>query len=52
MLVIPAGGRAPTTYTVSGTDTLSDIATRFGVHWLDIATLNGIAGPNYVVWGG
>ncbi len=51
-LVIPAGGSAPTTYTVTGTDTLSDIATRFGVNWLDLATLNGIAGPNYVVWAG
>ena len=43
------GSRSSRTYTVSGTDTLSEIGSRFGVSWMDIATLNGITGPNYVV---
>ena len=37
---------------MTGTDTLSEIGTRFGVDWLRIAEANGIAGPNYFVRAG
>ena len=49
VLIIPAGGKGVRTYTVGGTDTLSDIGARFGVSWLTIASVNGIAGSNYYV---
>ena len=41
-----------TTYTVQKGDCLSSIANKFGVKWQDIATLNNIPGPNYVIYPG
>ena len=41
-----------TTYTVQRGDYLSKIASKFGVKWQDIATLNNIAGPKYIIYSG
>ena len=43
------GQAAPTTHTVTGTDTLTSIGARFGVDWLRIAAANGISGPQYFI---
>ena len=51
VLTIPATGGA-SSYTVTGTDTLSGIGVRFGVAWERIAEANGIAGPGYLVRAG
>jgi len=47
----PTGGgtTAAVTYTVTAADTLIGIGARFGVDWLQIATANGIAGPDYFI---
>lgn len=47
-------GKQPTyqTYTVQPGDYLSKIGAKFGVAWQDIANLNSIAGPNYVIYAG
>ena len=51
VLTIPATGGS-STYTVTGTDTLSGIGARFNIDWMRIAEANGIAGPNYLVRAG
>lgn len=47
-------GKQPTyqTYTVQPGDYLSKIGQKFGVKWQDIASLNGISGPNYIIYVG
>lgn len=55
-LVIPSVGAAnpvaaATTYTVQPGDTLSGIASRFGVSVVDLAEWNAIANPNLIVIG-
>lgn len=40
---------APTTYTVKSGDTLSKIGKALGVKWQDLAKLNGIRGPLYII---
>ncbi|MEI7924667.1 MAG: LysM peptidoglycan-binding domain-containing protein [Chloroflexota bacterium] len=51
VLTIPAAGGS-SSYTVTGTDTLSGIGARFNIDWMRIAEANGIAGPNYLVRAG
>ena len=51
VLTIPATGGS-STYTVTGTDTLSGIGARFNIDWMRIAEANGIAGPGYLVRAG
>lgn len=49
------GGSKPsgtTTYTVKSGDNLSKIGAQFGVSWQEIAKLNGIAGPKYIIYPG
>lgn len=41
-----------TYYTVKRGDTLSGIGSKYGVAWKDIAALNNIPGPNYVIYTG
>lgn len=41
-----------TYYTVKRGDTLSGIGSKYGVAWKDIATLNNIAGPKYIIYTG
>lgn len=41
-----------TTYIVVSGDNLSKIGSKFGVAWQDIASLNGIAGPKYIIYPG
>ena len=41
-----------TYYTVKRGDTLSGIGSKYGVVWKDIAALNNIPGPNYVIYTG
>ena len=41
-----------TTYTVVSGDNLSKIGAKYGVNWKDIATLNGISGPKYIIYPG
>lgn len=40
-----------TYYTVVAGDTLSGIASKFGVHYLDVAAMNGISNPNKIYAG-
>ncbi len=37
------------TVTVQPGDTLIGIGATVGIDWLEIATLNGIAGPDYII---
>ena len=41
-----------TYYTVKRGDTLSGIGSKYGVAWKDIAKLNNIAGPKYIIYTG
>lgn len=41
-----------TYYTVKRGDTLSGIGSKYGVAWKDIAALNNISGPNYIIYTG
>lgn len=41
-----------TYYTVKKGDTLSGIGSKYGVAWKDIAKLNNIAGPKYIIYTG
>lgn len=41
-----------TTYTVVSGDNLSKIGAKYGVAWQDIARVNGIAGPKYIIYPG
>lgn len=44
------GGKASTiTYTVVKGDTLSGIGKKYNVNWKDIASLNGVKGPLYII---
>lgn len=62
VLTIPAGPApgasagtgtgAARTYLVGEGETLSEIGSRVGVPWLEIAQANGITGPFYIVRGG
>ena len=40
------------TYIVKKGDTLSEIGEKVGVNWQKIASLNGISGPNYIIYPG
>lgn len=40
------------TYTVRPGDSLSAIGAKYGVRWQDIATLNGVKGPKYIIYAG
>lgn len=40
------------TYTVKSGDNLSKIASQFGMNWKDLAALNNIAGPKYLIYPG
>lgn len=40
------------TYTVQSGDTLSGIAAKLNVNWVDLAAINGIAGPAYIIYPG
>lgn len=59
-LKIPTGSSQPTpqpqpsyrTYTVKSGDSLSSIGAKYGVKWQDIATLNGVQGPKYIIYPG
>lgn len=41
-----------TYYTVKSGDTLSAIGSKYGVNWKDIANLNNIPGPKYIIYTG
>ena len=41
-----------TTYVVQSGDCLSSIGAKYGVAWQDIARVNGIAGPKYIIYPG
>lgn len=41
-----------TYYTVKRGDTLSGIGSKYGVNWKDIASLNNISGPKYIIYTG
>lgn len=43
---------ASTYYIVKRGDTLSAIGSKYGVAWKDIASLNGISGPKYIIYTG
>ena len=46
------GGTPSTTYTVKSGDCLSSIGSKFGVDWHEIAKVNGISGPKYIIYPG
>lgn len=45
-------GGSTTTYVVQKGDCLSSIGKKFNVKWQDIATLNNISGPKYIIYTG
>ena len=45
-------GNSGKTYTVKSGDTLSEIGQKLGVNWKDLASKNGISGPDYVIYPG
>ena len=45
----PVASNTSRTHVVSGSDTLIDLGSRYGIDWLQIAAANGIAGPNYFI---
>ena len=49
----PSGDKpSTTTYKVQRGDNLSKIGSKYGVSWQEIARINGIAGPRYVIYPG
>lgn len=40
------------TYTVKSGDNLSKIASQYGMSWKDLASINNIAGPKYIIYPG
>jgi cell wall-associated NlpC family hydrolase len=55
VISVPGGGGSGSaaspssgTYTVQSGDTLSSIAARFGTNWEALASINGVANPNFI----